>query len=218
MSNGKKVTDVSTVLKKWQSDFAGLLAPGLIFQDEEEYQMQHNLKRVSLSTISDHWDSIVSKEEVSQAVWSQKIRKAPGPDHIPAEVLKNEVCVGFFTTLCLEKCSIPSAWKTATIVPIPKDNMKDPTDPFQYRGISLLSIPYKVFAKILDHRFSEWLEDRNIMSEEQNGFRPGRGTVEHIGNIDLTIQECKEVLSSIFYRMEKVQWEKEVLSKAKLRT
>ena len=35
---------------------------------------------------------------------------------------------------------------------------------------------------------------------------------------DLTIQECKEVLSSIFYRMEKVQWEKEVLSKAKLRT
>ena len=35
---------------------------------------------------------------------------------------------------------------------------------------------------------------------------------------DLTIRECKEVLSSIFYRMEKVQWEKEVLSKAKLQT
>ena len=35
---------------------------------------------------------------------------------------------------------------------------------------------------------------------------------------DLTIRECKEVLSGIFYRMEKVQWEKEVLSKAKLRT
>ena len=141
VSNGKKVTDVSTVLQKWQSDFAGLLAPGLIHQDEEAYQMQHDLKRVSLSTISYHWDSIVSK--ISQAMWSQKNRKAPGPDCIPAEVLKNEVCVAFFTiffSVCLEKCCIPSAWKTATIVPIPKDNMKDPTDPLQYRGISLLSI------------------------------------------------------------------------------
>ena len=87
--------------------------------------MQHNSKRVSLTTISYHWDSIVSKEEVSQAIWSQKIKKAPGPDRIPAEVLKNEVCVAFLTTLfsiCLEKCCIPSAWQTATIVPIPKDN------------------------------------------------------------------------------------------------
>ena len=73
VSNGQKVTHVSTVLQKWQSDFAGLLAPGLIYQDEEAYQMQHNSKRVSLTTISYHWDSIVSKEEVSQTIWSQKI-------------------------------------------------------------------------------------------------------------------------------------------------
>ena len=66
--------------------------------------------------------------------------------------------------------------------------MKDPTDPLQYRGISLLSIPYKVFAKILNHRLSQWLEDKNIMSEEQNGLRSGRGTLETVGNITTVVE------------------------------
>ena len=66
--------------------------------------------------------------------------------------------------------------------------MKDSTDPLQYRGISLLSIPYKVFSKILNQRLSEWLEDKSILVEEQNGFRPGRGTLEHFLNITTVVE------------------------------
>ena len=68
VSNGKKVTMFQQFYKNGR-DFAGLLALGLVYRDEEAYQMQHNSKQVSLTTISYHWDSIVSKEEVSQAIW-----------------------------------------------------------------------------------------------------------------------------------------------------
>ena len=44
---------------------------------------------------------------------------------------------------------------------------------YEYRGISLLSIPGKVYALILRSRLENWAE--GIMSETQSGFRPGRG-------------------------------------------
>ena len=45
-----------------------------------------------------------------------------------------------------------------------------------------------MFAKILNHMLSQWLEDKNIMSKEQNGFRSGRGTLEHVGNITTVVE------------------------------
>ena len=45
-----------------------------------------------------------------------------------------------------------------------------------YRGISLLNIPGKVFAGILNVRL---LTDNRLL-EEQVGFRSGRGCVDHL--------------------------------------
>lgn len=50
--------------------------------------------------------------------------------------------------------------------------------PGNYRGISLLSIPGKVYASILLHRITSQVE--NQLSEAQCGFRPNRGTVDAI--------------------------------------
>lgn len=47
-----------------------------------------------------------------------------------------------------------------------------------YRGISLLSIPGKVFARILLNRLSSYAE--NFLPEAQRGFRRGRGKVDMI--------------------------------------
>ena len=65
----------------------------------------------------------------------------------------------------------PADWKKALIVPVLKKG--NPAELDNYRGISLLSIPGKVYALILRSRLENWAE--GIMSETQSGFRPGRG-------------------------------------------
>ena len=47
-----------------------------------------------------------------------------------------------------------------------------------YRGISLLCHCYKVFTAILMKRLTQRTDE--ILSEEQAGFRPGRGTIDQI--------------------------------------
>ncbi len=47
-----------------------------------------------------------------------------------------------------------------------------------YRGISLLSIPGRVYGRILTERLLEVTEQK--VSEDQGGFRKGRGCVDQI--------------------------------------
>ncbi len=47
-----------------------------------------------------------------------------------------------------------------------------------YRGISLLSVPGKVYGRILTERRTKVTEEK--VSEEQRGFRKGRGCVAQI--------------------------------------
>ena len=48
----------------------------------------------------------------------------------------------------------------------------DPTNVDNYRGISLLSLPGKVFAIVLKNRSQKWAD--SLLMEEQCGFRKGR--------------------------------------------
>src|SRR6218665_614850 len=47
-----------------------------------------------------------------------------------------------------------------------------------YRAISLFSVTGKVYTKVLQQRLKRYVEEE--MSEEQAGFRKGRGTMEQI--------------------------------------
>ncbi len=47
-----------------------------------------------------------------------------------------------------------------------------------YRGISLLSVAGKVYGRILTERLMEVTEGK--VSEEQGGFRKGRGCVDQV--------------------------------------
>ena len=54
------------------------------------------------------WDS-VNDDIVNWALLGLKNKKAAGPDGLPAEVLKNEVCITFFQNLfpsCLKSVSL----------------------------------------------------------------------------------------------------------------
>ena len=75
--------------------------------------------------------------------------------------------------------SLPSIWKTSSIIPIHK--MEKPLDsPASFRPISLTSYISKLFERIILSRLLFFLESNCILSPRQAGFRSGRSTLDQI--------------------------------------
>ena len=134
----------------------------------------------------------IDQDLMKWALLHQKNCKAVGPDGLPVELIKIQVCCIFFQSLYLSKESlyIPTVWRHGIITPIPKNKTSDPRIPLNYRGMSLLSVPYKAFCSILNQYILEWTEYAGILCEEQNGFRAGRSCLEHIFSLT-SITECR---------------------------
>ena len=52
----------------------------------------------------------------------------------------------------------------------------------------LPSAAYKLFCSILNNRLSRTMELNNGMADEQNGFRAGRSTGDHINSLSLILE------------------------------
>lgn len=57
---------------------------------------------------------------------------------------------------------------------------RDKMDPANYRGISLLNCILKIFTAMLTKRLQAWIEDQNLMNEDQFDFRAGRSCSDAI--------------------------------------
>jgi hypothetical protein len=118
-------------------------------------------------------------QEVTDCVKALRNHAAPGEDGIDARMLKaGHVMLQWLHRViaAVWRCGkAPVEWKRALVVPLYK-NKGSKDEPGSYRGISLLSIPGKVYASILLHRVAAQVEEQ--LHEAQCGFRPGRGTVD----------------------------------------
>ncbi len=85
-----------------------------------------------------------------------------------------------------KKGEVPDDWKRAIIVPLYKDRGSR-SECSSYRGISLLSVPGKVYGRILTERLMEVTEGK--VSKEQEGFRKGRGCVDQIFTMKILVEE-----------------------------
>jgi hypothetical protein len=72
--------------------------------------------------------------------------------------------------------------------------------PDNYRGITILSCYGKLLTAVFNNRLNCYLEDMNVLCEEQVGFRQNYGTYDHIFNlkclIDLHLQ-CTFKMKSV---------------------
>ena len=86
----------------------------------------------------------------------------------------------------------PSDWKNAVIVPVYKKGSR--LDCTNYRGISLMSVVGKVFARVLNERVKGLTVDK--VPDVQGGFRAGRGCNDQIFAVkqivEKTIEEDKK--------------------------
>ena len=96
---------------------------------------------------------------------------------------------------------IPHEWREAIIVPIYKKGSR--AECGNYRGISLLSVVGKIYARVVCDRL-RLLTDAVLMGE-QGGFRVRRGCVDQIlavGQVEKVI-EMDKVVYAAFVDLEK---------------
>jgi hypothetical protein len=69
--------------------------------------------------------------------------------------------------------ALPTSFNCATITPLYKKKGHR-TDASNYRGISVLSLSSKILEKCIFSQLTKFVEDDNILDENQHGFRKGR--------------------------------------------
>lgn len=73
--------------------------------------------------------------------------------------------------------TFPTKWKYAKIIPLPKSNT-------EYRPIAILSFFSKVFEKLLYQQIITYIEENQLMSNKQSGFRSKHSCVTAL--VDVT--------------------------------
>ena len=116
-------------------------------------------------------------QDVIDILKNLNIQKSPGPDAIHPAVLKecrdelaNPLYNLFQASLVTGK--IPFDWKTGHISPIFKKG--DQTLAENYRPISLTSVVCKCMEKIVRSALLKHIIGKNILTDKQHGFVPGR--------------------------------------------
>jgi sorting nexin-29 len=67
-----------------------------------------------------------------------------------------------------------------------------------YRGITLAPCAYKLYCSILNNRLVTWLDTRDIIHDEQNGFRKSKSTIDHLSTLTSIIETRKRRKLSTF--------------------
>ena len=168
-------SDSKRVVERWREHFQKLLSvPG----DIDHEALDNILHRITKTGL----DEIPTMDEMARAIAGLKDGKAPGGDGIPAEVWKHGGD-NLFSRLhqlnsnAWQMGCVPQAWKDASIITIYKKG--DRTDCGNYRGISLLTIAGKIFARILLNIISTHITPE-VVPETQCGFSGNRSTIDMI--------------------------------------
>ena len=159
------LTDPLDILERWREHFSTLL-------NQESTAAEDFLRNV-LSHPPQPW--------MSQPPSLVEFEKAPGLDNIPYELIQHgglPLTSRLFSLILRmwESEQVPKDLKDAAVITIFKKGDRNACG--NYRGISLLSIAGKIFARILLNRLQVVAEE--ILPESQCDFRLARGTIDMI--------------------------------------
>lgn len=123
---------------------------------------------------------VVTIEEVLRELNSLKVNKSCGPDELPNKIIKL-VTILIYEPLTilfnksLSEGKFPSGWKEAKVTAIFK-RKGSPSQPTNYRPISLLPCLSKVFERLVFKQIYQHLINNRLLSETQSGYRPSHST------------------------------------------
>ena len=151
----------------------------------------------------DSLNTPITHAEIAKAISKSKNNKSPSQhDYILNEYMKctqtemSQIYYKLFN-MVLDTGVLPETWLIGTIKPIYK-NKGSVEDASNYRPITILSCLGKIFTAILNERVYRFLNDNNMLSENQAGFRSGYSTCEHIFALNFLIQKLKSQKKKLF--------------------
>ncbi|BHF82429.1 hypothetical protein SprV_0802556700 [Sparganum proliferum] len=183
------LTEKTQILQRWAEHFQGVLSRTSTISDAAIDRLPQVETNVDLDLPPPLQETIMAVQQLSSG-------KAPGSDAIPAEIYKHggPQLMGHLTALFYEmwrQGEVPQHFKDATIVHLYKrEENRQVCD--NHRGISLLNIAGKIFARILPNRLNNHLE-KGLLPESQCGFRRHRGTTDMIFAARQLQEKCQEM-------------------------
>ena len=216
LPDGSLTTDINVILHTWEQDYKKLFTNNDSDNDDNKFDDQFlEQAKTILKTWEDHYrfllnnmdnnfnpgnnmndilNSQITLEEVKKVISELKNHKATGIDNLPNEVLKcnglAEIICKLFN-VCLNIGIVPSMWTQTILNPIAKKG-KDSRIPLNTRAISLISTVCKLFSSVLNKRLVTFIDDNNLLCEEQNGFRRLRACIDHLYVLCTVIRKRKK--------------------------
>nr|VZI22715.1 unnamed protein product [Spirometra erinaceieuropaei] len=188
------LTEKTQSLQRWAEHFRGVLNRPSVISDAAIDRLPQVETNVDL-------DLPPSLQETIRAVQQLSSGNAPGSDAIPAEVYKHggPKLMDHLTALfqaVWRQGEVPQDFKDATIVHLYKrKGGRQVCD--NHRGISLMNIAGKIFARILLNPLNNHLE-QGLLPESQCGFRRHRGTADMIFAARQLQEKCQEMRTHLY--------------------
>jgi hypothetical protein len=172
--NGELLTNKNQVLARWKEHFEKHLNAGS--------ELEQPTRPVDLR--DDGFDiDLPSREEIEGALKYLKNNKAVSVDSITAELLKNGGPKAWTSE------TLPRSWTKGVLCPVYKKGDKLACK--NYRGICILSVTYKVFAKIL---YGCLLPHANAaVQHDQAEFQSGKSTTNQLFALCQILEKCNEI-------------------------
>jgi len=175
--DGSPCSSREETLSRWQEHFEAALnhLPGTSSPVLDS-------EATNTSTDPDTSTDEPSLDEVTRAISKLRNGRAAGPDGIPSELLKcaiGPVSRALHSLFCQvwRTGLIPSDWRDGILVALYKGKGTK-SECSNYRPITLLSVPGKVFAHVLLARLQPLLDATR--RPQQSGFVAGRSTIDAI--------------------------------------
>ena len=190
--NGEVTRSPEEVKQRWHDHFNNVL------NVPSQYR-QETIDEIPFHPTEWELDDPPTCEELTVALSKLKKGKAGGKTGIMPELIVHGGAELIDRLLQLiqhvwQEGTVVEDWRDAEIVPIPKKGNLKLCD--NWRGISLLDVAGKVFARILQERLQKLAE--KVLPESQCGFRKGRGCVDMIFAARQLLEKCREHDDALF--------------------
>ena len=187
--NDVLVTDPAGIAQVWHKHFTTMFAA---VDDVDWSARYHNFNPARrIRTDLPEMDADITIEELSAALKLMSNNKAAGLDGMVAELIKPlaEMCyrtserdmrhelpalaaLSDVMRHMWNTGAIPASWNNAVMVPVPKKS-DDLSNVNNYRGIAIMNTFLKLFCTLINARLVKIVEDHDLLTPEQVGFRKG---------------------------------------------
>ena len=203
----------NNILGQHYSTVAQKLADKLPKMTNDDIPTTSTIRKCTKSSKTHFTFNKTTDREVYEILLKLDSNKGPGTDNLDTKSLKSiahiisEHLASLFNQ-SIDKGIYPDCLKTAKCIPIYKGAPLDPSDPVNYRPISILTGINKTFERILhDNQLSAYVEKYNLLPHFQYGYRKSHNTGQAIADyVDYVNKASSKKLCTIAVYM--------VLSKA----